>query len=54
MEIEKSQKDICNRLASSINKTSKRFSSNEYKTDAQKYKKALSRDDVSIEKKKKS
>lgn len=53
IKIEKSQKDIYSRLITDINKISKKFSPNKYSINAQRYKKSLSRDDVSIEKKKK-
>lgn len=53
IKIEKSQKDIYSKLVGNINKISKKFSSNKYLANAQKYKKSLSRDDISIERKKK-
>ncbi len=53
IKIEKRLKEIGDRLITSINKTSKKFSQNRYKINVNKYKRSLSKDDISIEKKKK-
>lgn len=53
IKIEKNQKDISNRLISNVNKSAKKFNSNKYKTNVQKYKIPLARENISAEKKKK-
>lgn len=52
IKIEKEHQDIYNKLINNVNRISKKFSPRKYKINTEKYKKSLSKDDVSIEKKK--